>query len=571
MVRGWQWWLLAGAVLLAACGTKTKETPHSTGQQPPGGEAGAPAAGGNHETDAAGQGGSPPGTDGGAAGDAGDAGDAGVGGPICDEACLANRPPVWIVYGANDVYGVRSDRLGKMEPVDLSPALSSDEEVSELGNWSPDGSAVVLITEAPVLDPKGGPDFVDCRAYLLRFADGSPTEPLEIAHGGSFGLADFTWSPSGKTLLFSHAGRLYAISPAATQSAPPTQISVEGRTAQRSWFKGDDEVVYLARDQASKIDAVLVVQQGDAWEAKSITHDLGIGGTSSLSDVVATSDLSQLYYPAVNKAGSLALWSVQTSENSEQHQRVSPAQDLAFRLSPDDEQYLLATSDAKSRKTSIFGGAISSLGDPVLLADNLELTARSSLGSVTGTWSNDSRHALAFEFDAGSIHPVLYQVGAVKPWQSLPITPADGHAVPTWSPDSKVLAIARVAGESTAPSLFTSAGRQQLDLDTASPTGGLDLMQFSPSGDFLVYADRSAPHESQSFHYLDIRRGLAAAEAPTAVQAEYFTPDFANDGTRLVYVNRDECFFLDLAKASAPTAVASGSAAYACSIQKLPQ
>ncbi len=199
---------------------------------------------------------------------------------------------------------------------------------------------------------------------------------------------------------------------------------------------------------------------------------------------------------------------------------------------------MLATTDKTTFKTTVSGGALSSISAPPLLKQALTITASMALGiTVQGPWAPDSSRAAVFQDGAFGKQLVMFEPGAAEQWHALTETQAlQGDLAPQWSPDSKTLALpTRVSASSDLVlTLVAAPGYAKRDLATVPSAGGYYPGPFSAGGEFFVYAKTSGAGAATDGYWVDLRQGAAQAPEPIAIPGALGNRDFASHGLDFV-------------------------------------
>jgi len=541
-------WILFGVGLLHfACG---RDSQCSDGSRCVGEVAAGAANGGAPNAGAPGapQGGEPAVTVGGQAGEpspaVGGAGGA-AGGPAsdypCDAACVTKSTAPWIVYLGNEepsvylLFAVKSDLVGAMKPVALGPPISRNQEIANIGPWSPDGKSLLVEAGEPALYGPKNPV-----TYLIHFGDGLPDPAIELQ------CPEAKWLPSSKKVYcFDNDHQL--------QIEDPDQGTLEltGANVLSWWFKSDDEIVFIPLEQKFTADVALLVRENGEWLTKTIALDITVGESARLSP-----DRSVLFYGDGGE-----LWSVETKPDSTP-QKLATGGQSALTFSPDGTRFLLATDT--SQGTSVFDGPVGTLASPPLLRQ-VGLDAYSVLGYrfPDGVWAPDSSRAALFQdLSVGVKQLVLDEPGAADPWQPISVPQVIGGPQPLWSPDSKELAIVSSAGDD-ADRILSLVGADGSRHHLVTGTSKAEFHpEFSARGEFLAYSAKNNPDK---LYYVDLRQGLQSslksiylpgASFEQSPYFEYTTPlNWAPAGTSLILEISDATYLFDPASGQPPQAI----------------
>jgi Tol biopolymer transport system component len=484
-----------------------------------------------------------------------------------NDACVFKTNAPWILYiadgntkGVKDLYGIKSDLLGTMLPVKLTPTLDTGWAADAIGPWSPDGTSVVFTT-------------VDTGAkhhesYLVSFGDGLPPAAVQLTKGTpASAISIAQWSPSNHSVLVTRDDGLYVVDIAANGTVAESKATPDGYALVGGWIKSDNEIAYIAKAVVTnKVSAALADRDGGAWTRQPLVADIG-----NVVLATATEDRSQLAYVTLDAQSLQTLWSVEAVAGSTPSKLAGPAYQAEGYSSPNSAQYLLATTDKVTQKTTMYGGALATLSAPPIIKQNIALTASQSLGvTAEGPWAPDSSAAALFEEGAYGKRLVIYQPGAATPWQETTETQAlQGQFAPLWSPSSKTLVLETQASADadyslkllTAPTTFKT-------LDSAPAVSGIYPGPFSAGGEFLVYST------SAGGRYVDLRQGADKAPDPIALPGIMGAREFSTTGLGFVYIRGAEnCFFVDFSGVtpSDPVQVNAAGVVSACGFQKLPK
>jgi len=486
------------------------------------------------------------------------------------DACVFKSAAPWIVYaadadtvGVNDVYGVKVDLLGTMKPVKLSPTLAAGWSVyGTVQTWSPDGTGAIITTTDM------GAAHVE--SYLVRFGDGLPAAAVQLTKGmpaSTFSVVE--WSPTGKSLSIERSDGLHVVDIAATGEITQARVSPDGYDQVKGWLKNDNEAVYIGRSALTTTTSVaLAVRNGGGWTRHPLVADIG----GSPSYVTPSPDRSLLGYVIINPQTGATVWTLETTEGSSPTHVAGPALDVALFPAPDLGQYILATTDKTSFKTTVFGGPLSTLSAPPILKQNLTINATTSLGLLTnGPWAPDSSRAAVFQDGTYGKQLVMYEPGATEKWLALPETQAvSGGDASVWAPNSKTLAMTTRTSATSAVQLTLIAvpGYAKRDVDLVPFPGGFAPGPFSPDSGLFVYTKGTAGY------YIDLSKGVAAAPDPIAIPGAMGNREFATTGTDFVYIRGSEaCFYVDFSGgiAAEPVRVNDAGTVTFCGFQKLPR
>ena len=491
-----------------------------------------------------------------------------------NDACVFGTKAPWIVYTADadkkgtfEAYGVKVDLLGTMTPVKLGPTLAAGWSTNGARFWSPDGSATVITTTEASTS--------NVESYLVRFADGLPDAAIQLTKGMSASKTNgVEWSPSGKSLAISREDGVHVVDVSATGAVAQARVTPDGYDQVVGWIKNDNEVLYVARSvTTTKVSAALAVRNGGAWTRHPLVAEMGTIGLLSTS-----ADRGTLAYVTVDAQNLRTFWTVETIDGAQPFKIAGPAADVSLYPSPNGSRFVLATTDKTTFKTTVFGGALSSLSAPPLLKQPLTIGASAALGTtVQGPWAPDSSRAAVFGDSAFGKQLVMYEPGAVEEWHALTQTQAlQGDLAPLWSPDSKALALpTRVSATSNLILTIVAApGYAKRDVDTVPTAGGYYVGPFSAGGEVFVYAKTSSAAPATDGYWVDLRKGVADAPNPVAIPGAMGSRDFASHGMDFVYVrDAQNCFYIDFAAKTVaePVKVNDSGSVTSCSFQKLPK
>lgn len=511
-----------------------------------GSEAGAPAAG----AAVAGMG---------TVGEAGQMGlagwDAGAGGEgevsaACGTDCVKASDAPWIVYWAgtsDSLLGVKSDLIGRMQPVILTPPLQGSNDIEEDGNWSPDRKCFIVRTGYTQIVADAGIHHAG-PTYLVKLGGALPST-LTLSDEA----ADFTWSPSGKHLFFRKPGiGLYDWDITTDTQTLVVANPLVNKQAQL-WFKADAELLVLVSQVIYPYAAQLVrlARQGDAWTSP-VSADIG----PSVSGLTVDPNLTQATYLSFDtELQKATLWSLQLTAGAVPNTLAGPADALSFQPSPDGTQYLLAADDKVSGETSLFGGAMATLSSPPLLEHHKTGDSYPRLSAwellPRTAWSPNSVYAAVFQPGAEQLTKQLavYQPGAAESLRMTGIAPQDARpGVLLWSPNSRELVSdGQAPGSDRKLYVINPTDGSKQEIGNVGVLGNFGGPQFSAGGELFAFAGNTYQTKATSFRYFYLQLGPAGAATPHDISGWIDERGFGGSGTGFVFfVPGVGCSYVDL-------------------------
>lgn len=490
-----------------------------------------------------------------------------------NDACVFKGNAPWILYavdaetkGVNELYGVKSDLVGTMQPVKLSPALAAGWAVADGAPiWSPDGTAAVINTTNQQLKK------VD--SYLLRFGERLPEKAILLTEGMSAStVSTAQWSASGNSLVLQRDDGVHWLRVA--EDGKVTQELASGTyIASPAWIKNDSEVVFYGKNIVpSKLGFYLAERGASSWSQKLIAE------VPSTNFATLTPDGSLLGYLIVDMVSfAQTLWVVETTAGAKPAKIAGPAASMIFTSAPDGSQFLLAVTNGGTGKTAVNGGARADLFALPALKTGLSLVVNDIFPLFPATpWAPDSSRAWGFQDDPIGKQLAIFQPKQDEKWHPLSLKQLKTDPYPVWSPDSSVLALpTKTAADSPIGlTLISSAAYESRDLDQTVNGGFIKMLGFSAGSEFFAYAKGTGGPATNGF-YIDLRQGLAKAPAPLPIQDPIQGLQFASHGTGALYARagKNDCFYIDFASATPDTASAvnEGKPVASCSFQKLPK
>jgi hypothetical protein len=491
-----------------------------------------------------------------------------------NSACVFKTDAPWILYtvdaetkGINELYGLKSDLVGTMLPVKLSPALAAGWVVADnFPVWSADGTTAVVNTTNKQLKK------VD--SYLLRFTDRLPEKPILLTEGMSAStVSTAQWSASGKSLLLQRDDGVHWLQVAEDGKVSQELASGTGYTASPAWIKNDTAVVFFGKNIVSSKSGFYLAERGAAsWSQKLIAELPSVTSASLTAD---GSLLGYLVVDMVSYAQTLSV--VETTAGAKPAKLAGPATNTSFNAAPDTTQFLLGVTNGATGKTNLSGGGRADLFALPVLKAGLSL----GVGDISPLfphtpWAYDSSAAWAFQDDPIGKQLVLFQPKADEKWHPLPLKQMKTDPFPVWSPDSSVLALpSKTAADSPIDlSLVSTITYESRNLDQTVNGGFIKMFGFSSGSELFAYAKGTGGPATNGY-YIDLRKGLAKAPAPLPIQDPIESLQFATRGTGALYARagKTDCFYVDLASATPDTALAvyEGKPVASCFFQKLPK
>lgn len=488
-----------------------------------------------------------------------------------NNACVFPSAAPWIVYAADadtagvvEAYGVKSDLLGTMKPVKLSPKLASGWQVTSIANWSPDGSAAIITI--------GNTQLKHVDSYLIRFDDKLPTAPIFLTEGMSVSAQSrVTWSASGKTLMILRDDGLHALSVASDGNLTQALASGSSYAVNDGWLKNDDELLFYGKNVVSaKLGFYLAARGPSSWSQKLIAE------VADEAVAAPTPDGALLGYLTLDAQNNQqSFWVIETIAPSTPHKLAGPASTLSFTTSADASQMLLAVTNGATGKTAISGGTRAQLLALPSVQSNVALLSGDIFPDYPATpWAPDSSRAVAFQASAVGKQLVIYQPGDAEKWHPLSLSQLKTDPFPVWSSDSSTLGLTTktAADSSISLTLVTSPDYVAKDFDQTASAGAIKLFGFSAGREFFAYAKGTGGPVTDGY-YLDLRSGVAKAPAPLSIDDPIDWLAFGSTGTAALYARtgKKDCNYVDFG-ASVPDAVSpvnDGKAVVACSFQRL--
>lgn len=490
-----------------------------------------------------------------------------------NDACVFSSRAPWIVYIGNDekpgyfeVFAVKSDLLGQMDPIKISPEPEDDWVVVDMGNWSPDGSDAVFRTY------QNGTGYI--RLYAVHFGDGLPEAAIHLTEGMSVSVEGWVnWSPSGQAGLVIRDDGLHVVDYVPGQPIVETRVSPPGFTELDGSLKNDDELIWVGRSSVSqKSQIARAVRQGQIWVQDPLVTDLSMVWGGPIPG-------GALAFYMTQEQGKVSLFELETVMGAQPVKIAGPANDIAPAGSHDFTYLMIATSASTAKDSTIFGGGFASASALPILKEHVALFPHDVLQNLDPFAPDVSQAAL---FQAGSFgrQLVLFDPHGAGKWTPIAVEQTsanDGQVL--WSPDSKLLALPTrtSAGSAFKLTLVSALEYGKRDLDTIQP-GELPwgLAKFSPEGEFFFYAYGPTGEERRGA-YVDLRRGISGATVHEAEGTSFRSWSLPRKGTDALYLQGDgftalDCFHVSLSGevASEPVRVNGGQFASACTFQPLP-
>jgi hypothetical protein len=487
-----------------------------------------------------------------------------------DNACVFSSAAPWILFTADretvevlEAWGVKSDLLGQMEPVKLSPVLEAGWLASSFSAWSPDGSAVVLVTTNEAK--------TQAKSYLLRFGAALPEAPVELTEGMSpSSMNELSWSSTGKTIALVRDDGMHVVDVSDPAMVTAARLTTDGYDQPGGWMKSDTEAVHVARNAISlKSTITLAVREGSAWATHPLVSNL------ALVAMAPSPDRGLLWYVTEDAPNQRSLWSLEAAEGSQPLKVAGPARALSMYLSPDMSRYLLATTLDAAPDSDVFGGPLNTLSAPPGIKQGVALFAPDIIGTgFRGPWAPDSSRAAIFQAGPFGRQLVMYEPDAAEPWQPLPHYQAgrsDGE--PVWSPSSDLIALpTRTTANALRQLRVVGIAGDEFPIDSVSNEGFIAAIAFSAGGEFMVYR-RSDDLVAYQGVLVDLRPKLDDMSSLSLLDdGSFLGASFATTTLELIYVHDSVCSYIDLSGAtpSAPVQVSDSGAVATCQFQPLP-
>jgi Tol biopolymer transport system component len=486
-----------------------------------------------------------------------------------DNACVFAKATPWILYradektkGSYEVFGMKPDQIGVMDPVKISPDVSAGTTFNDPTSWSPDGSLLALVSVNAAQTEQ--------QSYLVRFGDRLPETPFHLTKGlAASNTTQTLWSPSGKALALVRADGVHLFDLTDLGNITHARASGDAYTATNAWIKSDNELIFYGKNAVSgKFNFVIATRSGGSW-----TQQILVADVPKLAGTFASPDRSLLSYVTIDAGNNLTLFVVETAIGSKPTKLAGPAPLIYGGVSPDTSHVLLAIT---TTQTDVRGGTLAEVANLPVVKAKLTLTAQDVMGAQPeGFWAPNSSAAAVFQDGELGRQLVLYQPAGQVPWHPIALTQATNDRGPLWSPDSKALSLPTRTSVASALHLTLVSPTDDAihDVDSVPSGGAYAMGPYSAAGDFFVYVKTTSAAPATEGYFVDLRQGVAKASQPVAIPGALGARDFASTGAELVYVrDAKSCAHIDLAAAAPePKQVNKAGTVLGCTFQKLPK
>ena len=451
--------------------------------------------------------------------------------------CVFTDTSPWIVYQADDdtpgmteIYAIKRDLVGKMEPIKLNDELAPGWRAVGRGGWAPDHQhyAFGVVQMSPYLSA----------IEVVNFGGGLPSKPLRLD-----GAEDIEWAPSGDLFATDQQDgiSIYASSSdggfeEVFDSTNPANDDCYGHWTTRGEFVFTTTVVATKK---SNIDRL--APSGSNWNATVL-----IQGINNLWHFEVSPTGDELTYEPQPSDAESPLYVLQIAEDSKP-KVLAPAGDHSFSWSPDGSRFLLVKNTAEGVTQAFLGTGGAYTAKPVLLAPTELISSawftpdgkQVMLREPSYDWATDTRLLDPSKSTAYSYNTV----GRSGNRDNGPVWAADN--------DLGVLPTREDLNMDARLTLFSLSGGDSDSFDSIPPDSEFGYVEISAHGEFVAYTKGVAPNYDGA--YVDLRYTPIGDYKPIRLPGDGTVRNlgFDTNGTGLYYVREKdngarECFFLDL-------------------------
>lgn len=453
----------------------------------------------------------------------------------CSDAegkCVFTDTSPWVVYQADDdtpgvaeVYAVKRDLVGKMEPVRLNDELTPGWSGAWTGEWAPDHQMYTF--SVCQLSP------YHCAIELVYFGHGLPGKARRLE-----GEA-LLWAPSRQAFAINgiNGVSIYEYSGEGDYKQVFSAVGGSVPDCAPKWTIRDELVFAGTSPKTKKPGLQRALRDGSVWRATTLIEEV------DLQQFEVRPDGTELVYrPHTDESSLPPLYVIQMEEGSEP-QVLAKAGNHSFRWSPTGTGFLLLEGDAGATKAYLGGRAYNA----VLM--QLEPTKVVSYGDFT---PND-RDILLWEPKGASGFDVK-RLGYENEVGGGLVTSAATVGGLIWAADGDLGVTTSTESNSAEQALtaFSLNGRRPTEtLDSIPSAGSYENVVVSAHSEFVAYKKGVFPKFDGA--YVDLRYDSLGSHAPKRLPGEGSVDSlgFDSSGTGLYYVlekasGAHECFYLDL-------------------------
>lgn len=461
--------------------------------------------------------------------------------------CVFTDDSPWVIYQADDdtpsvaeVYAIRKNLLGEMNPIKLNRQLEPGWGASWGGVWSPDGKVYAFNVENVALRQPA--------LQLVHFGSGLPDEAQQIEG------ANIEWAPSGLAFAVTQRTGLFVYEYSGDGRFEQVFSAVDAGTDNTygSWSPLDEYVYALTKTSNDKSSIRRVARNGASWVGSSLIEDV-----ADMQYFRISPKGSELVYELAGDGWTRPPLHVMRVDQPSVPKQLAPEGDHAYSWSPDGERFLVTKEVSDGVKAIFLGtGSIYATTGVRLAAslpvDRAHFTPDSKqvvLVQRLGAWGVDY-DLLDPMVTTDHVHDSLGRSGY-------------GDGGPHFAPDHDTIAMPsrEIQGANIELTLSSLSGRRSTaTLDSIPPETTYRYITFSRQGQFLAYAKGAHPNYDGA--YVDLRYNTVADPKPVRLPGDgiLYQVSFGGSDSDLYYVREQpngarECFHLDLAGQVAKEAV----------------